>query len=82
MKKRLEFCKVKGVDIEKEQWDKLKELEDQPDSDDDMQQMHNLEEYIKTHKSRATFGKMAIETQMFSQEIDFEMFEKKFWGKE
>ena len=40
-----------------------------------------MKEFLQNKERLVGSSKMQIETQMFSQEVDFEMFEKKFWGK-
>lgn len=57
------------------------EADSEEDDDYDNTNVYQNYQYLNTQKSYYSIGKFKIQDQTFAQEVDFEMFESKFWGK-
>jgi ATP-dependent exoDNAse (exonuclease V) beta subunit len=80
---KIKQLKEEGIDAENED---IAATADDSDIDSDFEDNYdnsNVNSNIEyMNEQRQNFGSvMKIQDQMFSQEVDFEIFEKKFWGK-
>jgi superfamily I DNA/RNA helicase len=75
--------KEEGIDIEIGDIAKKDAIDSDSDSDAENYDNSNIYENYKYVMSQSNYyiGKMKIEDQTFAQEVDYEMFEQKFWGK-
>ncbi|CAI2362242.1 unnamed protein product [Moneuplotes crassus] len=76
--KTLEYLENSGIDA------KFKELEDLADNtveENFYEDSMRMEDYLKNNHFYYQRSIMSIRNQMYSQEVDFEMFERKFWKK-
>ena len=70
-----------GIDIDQEQWDTLKDLEDDDSDIDEQEHLKSFEDLFQGTGQFKNGSKMSLQQQRFSTEVDFEMFEKQFWHK-
>lgn len=62
--------------------EKIKEIEKQEEMELEAQRKYlNLKDKMEAAKGISSSSKMLLNKQLFSKEVDFEMFEKHFWGK-
>jgi hypothetical protein len=79
---KLKLLRSQGFEIDEEELKNTDTLEIEEDyASEEIETIHNMEQYLQNQKKFTQAAKMTLETQMFSQEVDFEIFEKKFWGK-
>ena len=78
---KIERLKEEDLDANKEEVKKTEKDAD-TDSEDEDTYKYSLPNVNESGGQNYYFGyQMKIEDQTFSQEVDFEMFEQKFWGK-
>jgi len=80
---KLEILKEEGIEVDAAQ---INEANNQYDSESEEEDFYDNSDIYKNYqyvRSQSGYysGKMKIEDQTFSQEVDYEMFEAKFWGK-
>ena len=81
---KIRRLKEEGIEVDKEDFKKKDDEESESDSDDDADYDHTdvYKNYQYLNNQRGyNRGKLTIMDQTFAQEVDFEMFESKFWGK-
>lgn len=79
---KIHVLQSEGIDIDQEQWESIKELEDEDEKDiDQIDHMKTLQDVLQGKVQMYTTSKMTLQQQLFSKEVDFEMFEKHFWHK-
>jgi hypothetical protein len=79
---KLLLLQNQGYNLTEEELENFTSLQKDIDSDDEeTNEKINLKEFLRDQQTYVSASKLSIESQMFSQEIDFEIFEKKFWGK-
>ena len=75
---KVQFLQKQGINLNEEEIEKLgrinKPVEEAPKKENDIEKGVEKEMFIKMENA-------IIHSQMFRQEVDFEMFENKFWGK-
>ena len=78
---KINVLRSQGIDVDIENLNIDENTQEADDDYNDMQYIQNVEQYVQQQMEFSKRATMTIQNQLFSKEVNFEMFEKSFWGK-